>query len=553
MQEAKRKRTVADYPHLVSEWHPHKNEGKRPVDYTYGSSKSVWWLCPEGHEYEALICNRTGRNSGCRKCADQAPKPWSKKVTVNGIQFDTVTAAGEHFDISADTLRRYLTEQKSEVIHLPVTYQTDPRFRKNKLHETGSLEYLREIAERIGLVNLEDWYEAKREEILPSQFSKSINEKWQGDWVRFLEQLHPNKQVNFWQLERIPLSIWGDHQRVNQYLDWLGEKLKFYTLEDWYALKVRDLTNNRGDGLYKKYLNIFTILCIRFPDRDVQIWKISKVPTNSWNDKALHLKYIEYLAKELAINQTDDWYKITNQKFKHYGGGSILKQYDTLVDCLRENLPDLNLLPWKFSRAGRKFWNNADNRRWFVEWMATQLKISEPNEYYSVSERHFVEYGGITALIYHDTSPAKCIMELMPELNLDFAEFDKASKGQLNLYRYLKMNYPSVQIKYNYKHPVLKFQESGRKVEIDLFFEKINIGIEVQGAQHYREAWGGQDELTNIKNRDKEKRVLFEKSGLKVFEIRQTKMPMSWDKLEIYLNKNFATLIERLREEENSQ
>ncbi|MDA9897603.1 zinc-ribbon domain-containing protein [Alphaproteobacteria bacterium] len=553
MQEAKRKRTVADYPHLVSEWHPYKNEGKRPADYTYGSKKSVWWLCPEGHEYEALICNRTGRNSGCRKCADQAPKPWSKKITVNGIEFDTVTAASEHFDISAQTLRRYLTEQKYEVIDLPDAYQTDPRFKKNKLYETGSLEYLRQIAESKGLVNLEDWYGTKREGFLPTQFSKFINQNWHGDWVIFLEELYQGSAVQFWRLERIPLSIWNDKKRVNQYLDWLGNQLQFYTIDDWYKLRTKDLIKNFGSGLYEKYRNIFDILRIRFPDEEILIWKISKVPTGTWSDKAVHLAYIHYLQKELKIVEKNDWYKITNQEFKHYGGGSILKQYDTLVDCLRENLPDLNLLPWKFLRSGRKFWENSDNRRWFVEWMATQLEINEPNEYYSVSERHFVEYGGITALIYHDTSPAKCIMDLMPELNLDFAEFDKASKGQLNLYRYLKKNYPSVQIKYNYKHPVLKFQESGRKVEIDLFFEKINIGIEVQGAQHYREAWGGQDELTNIKNRDKEKRVLFKKSGIKVFEIRQTKMPMSWDKLEIYLYRNFSELIERLREEENSR
>jgi hypothetical protein len=33
------------------------------------SSKKAWWLCPEGHEYEARIASRTRAGSGCPKCS----------------------------------------------------------------------------------------------------------------------------------------------------------------------------------------------------------------------------------------------------------------------------------------------------------------------------------------------------------------------------------------------------------------------------------------------------------------------------------------------------
>jgi hypothetical protein len=35
-----------------------------PNDFTYGSNKKVWWLCPKGHSYEAIIEKRTNRNRG---------------------------------------------------------------------------------------------------------------------------------------------------------------------------------------------------------------------------------------------------------------------------------------------------------------------------------------------------------------------------------------------------------------------------------------------------------------------------------------------------------
>lgn len=56
------------FPDLAQEWHPSKNEGLQPTEFTYGSGKMVWWLCKNGHEYQASIHNRT-RGTGCPKCA----------------------------------------------------------------------------------------------------------------------------------------------------------------------------------------------------------------------------------------------------------------------------------------------------------------------------------------------------------------------------------------------------------------------------------------------------------------------------------------------------
>jgi hypothetical protein len=54
-------------PNLVIEWHPSKNGNLRPRDVTPGSGKKVWWLCTEGHEWQAAIYSRS-RGSGCPHC-----------------------------------------------------------------------------------------------------------------------------------------------------------------------------------------------------------------------------------------------------------------------------------------------------------------------------------------------------------------------------------------------------------------------------------------------------------------------------------------------------
>jgi hypothetical protein len=60
------------YPKVAKEWHTIKNGDKKPEDFTFGSNKKVWWLCPKQHEYHAVIKERTRKDSrvkGCPYCS----------------------------------------------------------------------------------------------------------------------------------------------------------------------------------------------------------------------------------------------------------------------------------------------------------------------------------------------------------------------------------------------------------------------------------------------------------------------------------------------------
>lgn len=57
------------YPEVAKEWHPMKNNGKQPSDFSYGSDKKVWWLCKKGHEFPAYIKHRTISHSQCPYCS----------------------------------------------------------------------------------------------------------------------------------------------------------------------------------------------------------------------------------------------------------------------------------------------------------------------------------------------------------------------------------------------------------------------------------------------------------------------------------------------------
>lgn len=58
------------HPHLVSSWHPRNP----PIEkFTMGMVPKVWWVCEQGHEWEASPNNRCGKSSKCPYCSGKRP------------------------------------------------------------------------------------------------------------------------------------------------------------------------------------------------------------------------------------------------------------------------------------------------------------------------------------------------------------------------------------------------------------------------------------------------------------------------------------------------
>lgn len=61
---------LVKHPELSKEFHPTKNGSLTPDLILPKSNKKIWWLCTQGHEWQAIVCNRY---SGAR-CPDCAGK-----------------------------------------------------------------------------------------------------------------------------------------------------------------------------------------------------------------------------------------------------------------------------------------------------------------------------------------------------------------------------------------------------------------------------------------------------------------------------------------------
>ena len=64
---------IENKTNLCEEWNYEKNGDITPENITHGSHKKVWWICPNGHEWEAQIKSRT-YNHGCPFCSSTNKK-----------------------------------------------------------------------------------------------------------------------------------------------------------------------------------------------------------------------------------------------------------------------------------------------------------------------------------------------------------------------------------------------------------------------------------------------------------------------------------------------
>lgn len=73
-----RNTTLAEaHPAVARQWHPTKNGTLTPEQVSRGSLQKVWWICKEGHEWEApitgVVSSFSFGNTGCSHC-------WREKV-----------------------------------------------------------------------------------------------------------------------------------------------------------------------------------------------------------------------------------------------------------------------------------------------------------------------------------------------------------------------------------------------------------------------------------------------------------------------------------------
>lgn len=179
--QSKKERSLENtHSEIAKEWHPILNGKLKPSNFSYGTQKIVWWLCPKEHSYQSSIVHRVEGN-GCPYCA-------GKKVLKGFNDLATLNP-----DLSKEWNNRLNNKQPTEVTKgsskkywwtcskCGYEYQASI---KHRMHGTGCPLCANKviIAGKNDLQTLnpklaKEWHPYKNSPLLPTQVSRASGKK----------------------------------------------------------------------------------------------------------------------------------------------------------------------------------------------------------------------------------------------------------------------------------------------------------------------------------------------------------------------------------------
>jgi very-short-patch-repair endonuclease len=166
------------FPNIAKEWHPTKNGKLKPEDFTKGSSKKIWWLCSQGHEFKVIIGSRS-KGTGCPYCSGNlVSKENNLKFLFPNIAKEWhPTKNGklrpEDFTKSSSKKVWWLCSQEHEWLSIIASRKNGnncPYCSGHKVSKDNNLKFL--------FPNIaKEWHPTKNEKLRPEDFTKGSKEK----------------------------------------------------------------------------------------------------------------------------------------------------------------------------------------------------------------------------------------------------------------------------------------------------------------------------------------------------------------------------------------
>src|SRR5689334_18500289 len=96
-----------------------------------------------------------------------------------------------------------------------------------------------------------------------------------------LQSIFPNHIWQTWKFnESVESGFWDTIKNSRKFMDNLGKKLEYKSIEDWYKIKEKDIQDNQGGTLLKKYNNTISKLIESiYPEYK---WDSSKFSSSWW-------------------------------------------------------------------------------------------------------------------------------------------------------------------------------------------------------------------------------------------------------------------------------
>ena len=118
---------------------------------------------------------------------------------------------------------------------------------------------------------------------------------------------------------------------------------------------------------------------------------------------------------------------------ENLGGTTLLTKYNYSLNKLLSSIyPEISWKFWEFETVNKGVWDDLDNQREFLHWVAEKLSIREKKDWYSIKTEDINKLGGSTLLSKYKGSLLKLLSSVFPQENWNVWDFDNVSRGFWN-------------------------------------------------------------------------------------------------------------------------
>jgi hypothetical protein len=356
-------------------------------------------------------------------------------------------------------------------------------------HESKLLD---EFGEELGIKVSEDWYKVSTPlESLPKQL-KSIIRNF-GSWATAIPHFYPQFDWKIWQFRSVPVGFWEIIQNQRNFFDWIADCVNIQQQEDWYEFTCNDIKAVATNRLLSQYYGscLFKALSAVYPEFTWQAWRFpSHVPSSHWESIANQQNYFDWLAEQLNITNTEDWYKVSPSQLRETGGTKLLKQ--------------------KYHRTS------------YLTWLKQKLHIQHDSEWKFVSTTDINRWKG-GRVMRRSGGLLPFLSSLNPRV-IDDSQQVVNNKTEFHLHRVVNELFPDVQTHSRFKHKEMLYPHSLTEMELDVYIPSLGLAFEYQGQQHFHTKLGKYGCVESQQCKDELKRAACARAGITLIEV-----PYWWD------------------------
>jgi len=301
-----------------------------------------------------------------------------------------------------------------------------------------------------------------------------------------------------------------------EFFDNIAKDFKIRKPIDWCKVNYDDVHKREGGPLIliRSGRSIFKILSKFYPNYEPEMRKL-----------------VGEIGKILNIKKFSDWEQISEEQFISRGGKYLIYHFGSLKKLLLHFYPDHK---WKFAERKRishsaplqsSFWKDNTNVRNYMDNVAKKLHVQDFQDWYKISTKDLSSVGVYKQLKYKG-GLRKILPEYYPEYNWDLKKFEgihfKASQKRVTIL--MGELFPNVEIWSDYVHPDLKYPDSNRSMELDIYIPALSLAVEYNGPQHFHNFFYFGTSPKEYQSRDEAKRIACKQAKITLIEV-----PYWWD------------------------